>query len=284
MLPPEILDPGRTRLAVLGSPIAHSRSPRLHAAAYRALGLDWSYERFEVAEGGLAAFLGGLDGAWRGLSLTMPLKREALGLAAAVSPVARLTNAVNTLSFVGGAVRGWNTDVRGIVAALRTNGVTGPRAPWILGAGATATSVVAALGRMGAARAFVAARRPAQAEGLAGLAGRLGVDVTVIPWDRATRVEGADLVVNTVPGWSPEAGLAFAEPVRAGVPLLEVVYDPWPSPLAAGWLDADGHVVSGLDMLLHQAVAQVRIFVLGDEDAPLPAEPRVVEAMRAALG
>jgi len=276
-------DPDRTRLAVLGSPIAHSRSPRLHGAAYAALGLPWTYERHEVAEGGLAGFLGGLDASWRGLSLTMPLKREALRLVSWASPVAVLTGAVNTLALTEGRVRGWNTDVRGIVAALRTNGVPAPRSPWILGAGATATSAIAALGRLGAARAFVAARRPAQAEGLVGRAAKLGVEVTVVPWERATKVQGADLVVNTIPGWSPTAGTAFRDPVRARVPLLEIVYDPWPSPLAEAWLEIDGQVVSGLDMLLHQAVAQVRVFLTGDEDAPLPAEPRVVAAMRQAL-
>ncbi len=148
--------------------------------------------------------------------------------------------------------------------------------------GATAASVVAALGRLGATRAFVTARRPAQAEAFVGRAAKLGVGVTVIPWERATRVENADLVVNTIP-WGSDAGLAFRDEVRARIPLFEVVYDPWPSPLALAWFELDGKVVPGLDMLLHQAVAQVRIFAGGDEDQPLPDEENVVAAMREAL-
>ncbi|MBO9577332.1 MAG: shikimate dehydrogenase [Microbacteriaceae bacterium] len=279
----ETNDPGRTRLAVLGSPIAHSRSPLLHRAAYAALGLPWTYERHEIGEGGLEAFLLGLDRSWRGCSLTMPLKREALDLVQEASPVAMLTKAVNTLSFVDGVVRGHNTDVRGVVTALRTNGVASPRDPWILGAGATAGSVIAALGRMGAPKVRVTARRPAQAAALTGLANKFNVDLQVVPWDRNTKVDHADLVVNTIPQWSPEAGLAFPEDVRRHVPLFEVVYDPWPSPLADGWFEADGKVISGLEMLLHQAVAQVRIFATGDENAPLPDEQAVLAAMRQSI-
>jgi len=246
------------------------------------LGVDWTYERIEVPAGGLDAFVSGLDESWRGLSVTMPLKREALEFVDDASAIATLTLAVNTIALTDSGSSGSNTDVRGIVAALRGNGLPEPRTPWILGAGATATSVVAALGRLGASHAFVSARRPEQADALVGRAAKFEVDVTVVPWERATRVEGADLIINTVP-WGADAGLAFRDEVRAAVPLFEIVYDPWPSPLAQAWLDADGTVISGLDLLLHQAVAQVRIFVSGDEDAPLPDEHDVVAAMRAAV-
>jgi len=288
---PSIAEPGRTRLAVLGSPIAHSRSPLLHLAAYRALGLDWSYERIEVREHELAAFLDGLDDTWRGFSLTMPLKREALRQAESSSPVAAITNAVNTLSLIGGSRRGWNTDVRGVVQALRSNGIGANtsgtpalRRARVLGAGATATSVVAALARMGAAEVELVARRPEQAAELAALAARLGVVAVPLGWEHATEVpEATDVLVNTVPG-AATAQLEFSQRARARVPLLEIVYDPWPSPLATAWQGAGGLVVSGLEMLLQQAVAQVRIFVSGDADARLPDEPGIVEAMRAALG
>jgi len=275
---PTIRDPGRTRLAVLGSPIEHSRSPALHAAAYRELELPWRYERHEVAEGGLAAFLAGLDDGWRGLSITMPLKPEALRCSAGVSDIAAETGAVNTLR-LGGAdgPRGYNTDVHGIAQALREAGVDRVGHALVLGAGATARSVISAVRRLGAEAVTVAARRPQAAAAGASFAGGLGLAAAA----RTTREmldADADLVVNTIPGGAA-AGLEFA-PGLERVPLLEIAYDPWPSPLAARW---HGSVVSGLEMLLHQAVAQVRLFVLDDPHVPLPDEPAVLAAMRAAL-
>ena len=93
------------RCAVLGDPIAHSLSPALHRAGYAAVGLDWTYDAHRVAAGGLSEFVRGLDASWRGLSLTMPLKREALELASEASPIARLAGAANTLLLVDGALR-----------------------------------------------------------------------------------------------------------------------------------------------------------------------------------
>lgn len=271
----------RSRLAVLGSPIGHSRSPLLHAAAYRALGLDWTYERHEVGEGGLAAFLAGLDETWRGLSLTMPLKPEAARLAGRLSDVAEETGAVNTL-LLGGAtdgddIAGYNTDVYGILRALRDQGVETADRVLVLGAGATARSVVSAARRLGARTVVAAARRSEAAEDLAGYARRLELAAETAGLADPLPA-GADLVVNTIPG-GVAGRLAFCDPLTRS-PLLEIAYDPWPSPLASRWA---GPVVSGLDMLLHQAVAQVRIFVTGDPHEPLPAEAGILAAMRAAL-
>ncbi|TDC50157.1 shikimate dehydrogenase, partial [Jiangella ureilytica] len=115
------------RCAVLGSPIAHSLSPVIHRAAYRRLGLDWEYTAHEVDESSLARFVSGLGPEWRGLSLTMPLKRVALDVAATASDVARTVGAANTL--VRRDDGGWdadNTDVPGVVATLRAAGA--PRA------------------------------------------------------------------------------------------------------------------------------------------------------------
>lgn len=271
-------EPRRTRLAVLGSPIAHSRSPRLHEAAYRLLGLDWSYGREEVREGGLAGFLGGLDASWRGLSLTMPLKPEALRASATASDVARETGAVNTLLLRGPAgPAGYNTDVYGIIRALRDGGVDAVDEVLVLGAGATARSVVSAVLRMGASGIVAAARRPDAAQELADYARGLGLRARTADL-AATLAPGCGLVVNTIPG-GVAAKLAFDPALMTGV-LLEIAYDPWPSPLVARW---EGPVVSGLDMLLHQAVAQVRIFVTGEAHSPLPEEPAILAAMRTAL-
>jgi len=272
-----ITDPDRTRLAVLGSPIAHSRSPLLHAAAYAALGLPWSYERHEVGEGGLASFLDGLDDSWRGLSLTMPLKPEAFGLVDTASDVAEETGAVNTLLLVGGRRAGYNTDVHGIMQALRDARIEPGRSTLVLGAGATARSVVSAVRRLGAEEVTIAGRRPAPAEAVADYARRLGLDAGTTGLDRLAALD-ADLVVNTIPGGAG-AGIAFGERLPHA-PLLEIAYDPWPSPLVERW---SGPVASGLEMLLHQAVAQVRVFATGEPDAPLPDEAAVVAAMRAAI-
>lgn len=265
-----------TRLAVLGSPIAHSRSPALHRAAYAVLGLDWTYEARDVPEGALGAFLNTLDDRWRGLSLTMPLKREILPMLDTRSGLVELVGAANTVLLDGG-VRGFNTDVDGIVGALADHGATRVRTAHVLGMGATAASALAAAARLGA-RAVVVTGRRDHDPGLRRLASALGLELR-LRRPGATAPPDVDLLVNTIPGDLDDvAGID-----DAGV-LLEVVYDGWPSPRARRWLDAGRPVASGLEMLLHQAVGQVRIFVTGVEDAPLEREAEVVRAMRAAVG
>ncbi len=272
-----------TRLAVLGSPIAHSKSPALHAAAYGVLGLEWRYSAIEVGDGGLAEFLGGLDASWRGLSLTMPLKREVLPLLTKRAGLVDVVGAANTVLLEGGTVVGFNTDVAGIVGALQDAGVTSLDDVEILGAGATAASVLAAASQLGASRALVSARTLDKAEALRPIAQALDLDLVIRPFglmDRSMNVPSA--VVSTLPGGT-EIDVAYPEPIRAGAVLLDVAYHPWPSPLAASWASVGGTVVSGLGMLLHQAIAQVRIFVTGIDGGELPREAAVVEAMRSAL-
>ncbi|GAB3606376.1 shikimate dehydrogenase [Conyzicola nivalis] len=276
-----------TRLAVLGSPIAHSKSPLLHAAAYRALGLDWQYDAVDVTEGALHGFVAGRDASWRGLSLTMPLKRDVLPLLDWADDTATLTRAANTVLFdrSTGALqlRGYNTDVYGVTEAFREAGVGGLDSVEILGGGATAASALVAAGELGASRAIVSVRTPAKAADLVALGELLGVEVAVRQFGAPDRPFAVpDAVVSTIPGHGAH-GLAFAEPIRAASVLFDVAYDPWPSELAASWLAAGGTVISGLEMLLHQAVAQIRIFVNGAPDATLPGEDDVLAAMRAAV-
>ena len=269
---------------MLGSPIAHSKSPALHRAAYEVLGLEWSYDAIEVVAGGLPAFLGSLDASWRGLSLTMPLKREVLPLLDERTTMVDEVGAANTVLLDSGQRRGYNTDVAGIIGAFADAGVTSLDDVQILGAGATAASVVAAAARLGATRALVSARDPEKAGSLEPLAERLGIDLTIRRigmMDRSMIVPSA--VISTLPGGTP-IDVPYAEPIRAGAVLLDVAYDPWPSALASSWLEVGGTVVSGLSMLLHQAVAQVRVFVSGDEASELPREAEVVAAMRSAVG
>ncbi|MDM4763252.1 shikimate dehydrogenase [Galbitalea sp. SE-J8] len=268
------------RLAVLGSPIGHSRSPLLHRAAYDALGLDWRYDAIEVRAGGLAEFVAGLDGSWRGLSLTMPLKREARPLLDAIDGVAELTGAVNTVVIDGRRRWGFNTDVDGIVRAFARSGVSALDSVTVLGGGATAASVLVAAQRLGATRAIVRVRDATRAGDLVALGGRLGVPVALAPLVADEHAPSA--VVSTLPGGAPHE-LAFAPEVRAASVLLEVAYDPWPSALAASWLEVGGTVVDGLDMLVEQALLQVRAFVDWTPESPLPDESRVLAAMRASV-
>ncbi|MFI9746229.1 shikimate dehydrogenase [Streptomyces sp. NPDC052494] len=247
----------RHRAAVLGSPIAHSLSPVLHRAAYEALGLDdWSYDRFEIDEAGLPGFVGELDGSWAGLSLTMPLKRAIIPLLDEISDTAASVEAVNTVVLREDGRRfGDNTDIPGMIAALRERGVEKVESAAILGAGATASSALAALALVCAGPVTAYVRSEARAEEMRGWGERLGVDVRTADWERAAEAFGAPLVIATTPAGTTNA-LAAAVPDTVGT-LFDVLYDPWPTALAAAWSDHGGKVVGGLDLLVHQAVLQV---------------------------
>jgi shikimate dehydrogenase len=253
------------RAAVLGSPIGHSLSPLLHRAAYAALGLDWTYDAVEVVPDGLAGFLDGLGPEWAGLSLTMPLKAAVLPLLDDVTPLARDVAAANTVVLRDGRRSGHNTDVHGIVAALAEAGVTSVARAVVLGGGATARSALAALAALGeTAPTLVVRSEPVDT---LAAAERLGVRPTVVGFSPDVLV-GCDVLVSTLPSgaadvWAPHV---------AGVPvLLDVVYEPWPTPLAAA---CPGVVVGGGQMLLHQAAAQVEL---------MTGRPAPLEQMRRAL-
>ncbi len=279
------------QLAVLGSPIGHSLSPVLHRAAYKALGLPWTYDAHEVARGELRPFLAGLDTTWRGLSLTMPLKQEALGVVDELDRVAELTDAVNTLSLrhTQGTTRiaGYNTDVAGLVRALREAGVdtvhrTVHHAA-LLGAGATASSALVALAELGSTQVDVYVRTPEKAGFLISLGRSLGVGVNARSLDELPGASAElTLVISTLPGGT-RLEYDFPVSIRATAVLFDVSYSPWPSTLADSWLKAGGTVHSGVTMLLHQALVQVRIFVSGSPLIELNDEGTVLQAMRDAL-
>ncbi|MDN3443944.1 shikimate dehydrogenase [Microbacterium sp. APC 3901] len=266
------------RLAVWGDPIAHSKSPQLHAAAYAALGRDWEYTRRQVDEATFGDALGALDESWRGLSLTMPLKEKAHRAAVTHDRYADLTGAVNTLLLTDG-IRGFNTDVGGIIDALDEQRLLGIERVRILGAGATASSALVACVEAGARSVDVRARRPERAADLVALGRRLGVAVSASPFD-ADAVD-VGLTVATLPGGTALDGETSARLSASGGVLFDVAYSPWPSALASVW--NDDRAVSGEGMLLRQAVRQVRIFLHGDQRLPLPSEEAVVAAMKAAL-
>ena len=272
----------RTRLAVLGSPIAHSKSPGLHLAAYRRLGLDWSYERIEMDGVSVGEFVRGRDTTWRGLSLTMPLKYDVVPALDGIDVVARLTGAANTVLFDGARRLGFNTDVGGIVRSLAEAGLVEARTAIIIGGGATAASALVAVAELGVARVRLLLRRPDAVQSLVELGRSAGVAVSSEHLSEFARAEPVDLVVSTLPGGT-DVGVAASAALVSNALLLDVAYAPWPTPLAKQWIDGEGRVIDGSGMLLHQALLQVRIFVNGDPTAPLPDEAGVLDVMRDAL-
>jgi shikimate dehydrogenase len=277
-------DPGRTHLAVLGSPIAHSLSPTLHAAAYDALDLPFTYGRHEVASGELGAFVAGLGPEWRGLSLTMPLKREVLPLLDRTTPLVDELGVANTVAFrhEGSTIvrAGANTDVQGLVRPVEALGHL-PGEATILGGGATAASALTAAVRLGASLVRVFVRDTAKTHALVDLAVRLGVTLEVHP---LTELAGTHhgFVFSTLPGGAADP-LEF-RPSGPDAVLFDVAYEPWPTAVASRWTDAGGRVLNGLDMLTEQAIGQIRFFLTDDEDELLPDEAGVRRAMRTAVG
>lgn len=271
-----------TRLAVWGDPIAHSRSPQLHAAAYDLLGWDWTYGRRQVAASALPGALAALDGTWRGLSLTYPLKSAAFAAARTRDRRAELTGAVNTLLLGADGPSGFNTDVGGIVRALAEKGITRLEEARIVGAGATATSALVALAELGAERVEVLARRPEAAAPLVRLGERLGIAVVAAPLP-SSAVSAVPLTIATLPGDATLPDAAARALAGSGGTLLDVVYGTWPTRLAAVWQDAGETALSGLGMLLHQALLQIRVFASGDTEAELPREADVLAVMRRAV-
>lgn len=285
--------------AVLGSPVVHSLSPLLHTVAYQRLGLEgWSYGYRETTSAELSGVVASLDASWAGLSLTMPLKQTVQPLLDVIDPLAEVTGAVNTLVVTpgrdgrAGTLSGFNTDVEGIVTALREAAPDGwqPGSATILGARATASSALAALGELGVTTAQLLARNIGGPGSALLAAHQMGLSPRHRPWrDPAAGASalldrGApDVVISTVPAGATDE---LAEHIEArlgaggslaGSILLDVVYHPWPTPLVELWQRRGGTVAPGWAMLLHQAVAQVRLFT---GRAPSPAD---VAAMRDAL-
>ncbi|WP_400998815.1 shikimate dehydrogenase [Agromyces sp. GXQ0307] len=275
------------RLAVLGSPIGHSMSPTLHRAAYERLGLDWRYDAIEVRSGGFAEFLrrlrGDADAAWRGLSLTMPLKHEVLDHLDGADRLVELAGAANTVRFAeDGSLQGFNTDIGGIARTLGEAGLERVHRAVLIGGGATASSALVAIAELGAAEVDVLVRDPDRAVGVRELGRRLGLVARVRPLAELADASSAELVVSTVPGGT-DLGVSPSDALIGSAVLLDVAYEPWPSALGAAWLERDGRVTHGLGMLLHQALLQVRIFTSGDLFEPLPDEAAVLDVMRRSL-
>ena len=268
------VDQAVRRAAVLGSPIQHSLSPVLHGAAYRALDLHgWHYDKIECDEPGLPRLVDSMGPEWAGLSLTMPLKRVVMTVADEVSPLAEAVGAANTLVFSpGGGTRADNTDVAGMVSALREAGLTRVEQAVILGAGGTAQSALAAVRELGHQSPIILVRNLARTSELRETAERLGMRPTISDGLFTEPLPAADLVISTLPGGAADP--LSATRWKPDTMVLDVVYAPWPTSFAGSALAAGCPVVSGLTVLLYQAVAQVEL---------MTGHPGPVEAMRTAL-
>jgi shikimate dehydrogenase len=269
-----------THAAVLGWPVLHSLSPALHTAAYRELGLTgWTYDAIECDEAGLPGLLDSLGPDWAGLSLTMPLKRAVLPLLDETEQLAAEVGAANTVLLRDGRRLGYNTDVPGMVTALREAGVLSGRNGVVLGSGATACSALAALRELGAVEVAVAVRSRSRAKPLRAVAARLGVQVRLVDLDPdvgLSEPESArwELLISTVPA---VGAAAVTRQVQGGAvrahAVFDVSYDPWPSALASAARSAGLVVISGYELLVHQAAGQFELMT--GRTAP-------VAAMRAA--
>ena len=272
------------RAGVVGSPVAHSLSPVLHGAAYAELGLrDWTFDRIDCAADELAARVAALALDWVGLAVTMPDKRAALALADERTDRAVSVGAANTLlRLPDGRWRADCTDVAGVTGALAaaggyrpTPGATG----LVLGAGGTAAAALAGLFELGVTDVVLVVREPARAADVEATAARIGVTLDVRRWDAmdlgALAAKSA-VVVSTVPAAAVDP---HADELAEAECLLDVIYHPWPTPLADAVRRKGGRLATGLDMLLHQAFDQVEQFT--GRPAPRAA---MRDALRAATG
>lgn len=259
------------KAAVLGSPITHSLSPVLHRAAYAAAGLTgWTYQAIECDEAGLPALVAGCGADWAGLSLTMPLKRAILPLLDHVDRLAADVGGVNTVVFTNGRRHGYNTDVAGMVDALAGAGMAAPRSAVILGAGATACAALAALRATGLRAVTVAVRDEARAAALLAAAQRLGVRVDLRPLGSPGDLAARDLLMSTLPAGAADSYAMRTYPGHTPRAVFDVVYAPWPTPLARAAGAAGALVIGGFDLLLHQAGGQFELMT-GRRPAPLAA-------------
>ena len=256
-----------TWAAVIGSPIEHSLSPVIHRAAWAQLGIDgWEYHRLEQDTDSLPGFIAGLGADCAGLSVTMPCKQAVMPLLDVIDPLASVVGAVNTVVPSSGVLAGFNTDVTGIASAVRRAcslaGCSAPSSALVLGARATASSALAALGELGITSSTVAARRFGGPGSVVAAASRLGVTIEQILWSDSEAVDRAassvDLVISTLPASAADP-LAERLRVREGQILLDVVYSPRDTALRRAFESAGGVVAEGTDMLVFQAGAQVQL-------------------------
>lgn len=244
------------KAAVLGSPISHSLSPLLHTTAYKELGIPASYEAIECTSGNLGEFIAGLDSSWTGFSLTMPLKEEVINVATSVSELASRINSANTLVHTDGFWSATSTDVIGFANSLAMHGVDVEGHVVILGAGATARAAAAACDGL-AKEITVVSRSTSRIPDMSNSV--IVSDLNFVDWDNAQILHDADLIISTTPqGVTDHLSATFPTVTKA--PYFEALYKPWPTFAAKEWAARGGLVIDGLDLLIHQGIAQIEIF------------------------
>ncbi|MCT1452344.1 MULTISPECIES: shikimate dehydrogenase [unclassified Corynebacterium] len=246
------------KAAVLGSPVEHSLSPVLHSAGFEAAGLEgWTYERIECDAERLPGLVGEAGDEYRGFSVTMPGKFAALEFGGTVTERAQAIGSANTLVREGSTWRADNTDCEGIAGALEE--LVGTHTPighaLVIGAGGTARPALWSLAERGAEKVTVLNRSDRSAELLPLLD---GVETEFIDFERDLEplAMSVDLIISTV----PSAALSGREKELGHAPLLDVIYNPWPTPLATRCA-SNGHLtVGGLVMLACQSYSQFEQF------------------------
>ena len=274
-----------SKFAVIGSPLTHSKSPAIHAAAYRVLGQHWHYDRFEVLKGGLSSFIENDSFVHDGFSVTMPLKEEAFKFAQVADELSEVTRASNTLVRMDDKWHGFNTDIFGIIQAVKSKIATPPTRTLVIGSGSTSRSALVAISRLApSSKVQIFARNRKTQRDLLRFAAELGLQSSKC-YFLSIGLQRAQLTLSTLPGGALDMVSKSLSKKLSNVPgglLLDAAYHPWPSRFASFWMARDKPVVSGLDMLVWQAVAQIRIFMNGSSEVELPNEVAVVEAMRLA--
>ena len=267
------------KCAVLGSPISHSLSPTIHQRAYELLGWNWRYERHEVRSGELGEFLDSHKGNFRGLSLTMPLKEEALGLIETTDDLSKRVSAVNTIVFDELGAHGHNTDVQGFADALSHHEIHIPDVVSILGGGATARAAIAAVDGL-ASRIEVYSRSEHRARSLVNSAEKS--IVKVLPWSQVSNAFASSLIIGTTPrGATDDLVIERSFHDNPNATHFESLYSPWPTPLLSKWRALGREGLDGLDLLVWQAIGQLEVMSL--EGAELHFNRRELhDAMRAA--
>ena len=248
------------RAAVLGSPISHSLSPRLHAAAYKYLGIEGSYVSFEVSSGNLKKFLSDKESGWSGFSLTMPLKEEALTCAAVIDPLVQKIGCGNTLVKRNGKWHLYSTDVLGFQNSFKAKNVNIPSSVLIIGSGATARAAVAAFDDKNT-QIQILHRNVDREVSLQSAV--LNSSLKFHMWGEKLDFKTFDLVINTTPKFILDELSKDISGKPKGV-FFDVIYEPWPTDFANNWSSNGGEVISGLELLIAQGVEQVKIFT-GEE-------------------
>lgn len=246
--------------AVLGSPISHSLSPRLHNAAYKFLNLSGSYSSFEVPAGALSKFLSDKSDSWTGFSLTMPLKEEALDCVDFIDPLVLRIKSGNTIVNQDGLWKLFSTDVIGFTNAWNLHSEKQPSSVVIIGSGATARAAAAAFDSV-ATHIRVIHRNSEREESLRNCVQESVIDFS--PWEFNEIVLHADLVVNTTPKFALDDFAAELVAKPAGI-FFDALYDPWPTRFAHAWSEQGGRVMGGLELLIAQGIEQVKIFTGAD--------------------